>query len=123
LHGYPRYTGDMDIWVKKTEQNYEKIENAFQAFQMPVFDMTIKNFLSTENDVYTFGKTPYSIEILTNLKGLNFDEAYKNHIEKNMKGLHVKMLNIVDLFTSKEAAGRMKDLADIEELKKIKKIT
>ena len=120
LHGYPRYTGDMDIWVNKTEDNYGQILKAFQAFGMPVFDMTLPNFLSNKNDVYTFGKTPYSIEILTNLKGLDFNEAYKNHDEKEMKGLSVKMLNITDLFTSKQAAGRMKDLADIEELKKIK---
>ncbi len=121
LHGYPRYTGDMDIWVNKTEDNYEQIVKAFKAFGMPVFDMTLINFLSNKNDVYIFGKTPYSIEILTNLKGLKFSQAYKNYDEKDMKGLSVKMLNITDLFTSKQASGRMKDLADIEELKKIKK--
>jgi hypothetical protein len=121
LHGYPRYTGDMDIWVSKTSANYLKLVKAFEAFAMPVFDMTLPNFLGSQFDVFTFGKVPYSIEILTDLKGLDFDKAYQNYELKEMKGLSVKMLNLQDLYTSKQASARMKDLADIEELKKIKK--
>ena len=46
LHGYSRTTGDMDIWVERSIENYTKIKKAFQQFGMPVFDMTLENFLS-----------------------------------------------------------------------------
>ena len=63
LHGYSRTTGDMDIWVKKTKENYLKIGRAFRRFGMPLFDMTESNFLSNPAlDVFTFGRVPVSID-------------------------------------------------------------
>ena len=62
IHGYPRTTGDMDLWVKKTKTNYKKIEKAFHQFGMPVFDMTLENFLSDSFDVWMFGVSPIKIE-------------------------------------------------------------
>jgi hypothetical protein len=59
LHGYSRTTGDIDIWVEKKPENYQKIKLAFLEFGMPVFDMTEKNFLEHKNwDVFTFGLPP-----------------------------------------------------------------
>lgn len=56
LHGYARTTGDMDIWVQKTAENYHKLVKAFIEFQMPIFDMTLENFLYNEDvDVFSFG--------------------------------------------------------------------
>lgn len=64
LHGYSRTTGDMDIWVRKTGDNYIKLVKAFNQFQMPVFDMTLENFLNHPSwDVYSFGIPPVSIVI------------------------------------------------------------
>lgn len=76
LHGYVRGTGDMDLWVNKTEANYKKIVKAFNAFGMPVFDMTMDSFMGETSDVWSFGREPVKIEILTNVKGLDFDEAF-----------------------------------------------
>lgn len=65
LHGYTRTTGDLDIWVDRTVENYLRLEKAFQLFGMPVFDMTLPKFLDTVNyNVFTFGRSPVSIEIL-----------------------------------------------------------
>jgi hypothetical protein len=63
LHGYSRTTGDMDIWVERTLENYLKIKKAFHQFGMPVFDMTEDNFLNhPEWDVFTFGVPPVAID-------------------------------------------------------------
>ena len=72
LYGYSRTTGDLDIWVKKSKENYKKLYNAFIKFGMPVFDMTEENFLNhPEWDVFTFGRSPVAIDIMTSVKGLD----------------------------------------------------
>lgn len=62
LHGYERVTADMDIWVRCTKENYNKIASAFSVFGMPTFDMTLDNFLNSEQwDVFRFGRKPVAI--------------------------------------------------------------
>ena len=76
LHGYSRTTGDLDIWINKTKENYLRLENAFRTFGMPVFDMTEENFLNNPDlNVFTFGRPPRSIDIMTAVKGIDFDES------------------------------------------------
>ena len=68
LHGYSRTTGDMDLWVERTKENYLKIKDAFEEFGMPVFDMTEENFLHHPNcDVFTFGIPPVAIDLMIGL--------------------------------------------------------
>jgi hypothetical protein len=122
LNGYVRTTGDMDIWVNKTKENYKKLLNAFLEFGMPVFDMTEKNFLDNPQiDVFTFGRQPSSIEILTQLKGIEFNEAYKSVQVFEESGLKINFLHINQLIKSKKAVGRFKDLDDIDQLTKKRK--
>ena len=119
LHGYVRTTGDMDIWVNKSAENYKKLIEAFFQFRMPVFDMTEANFLHNKNiDVFTFGKPPASIEILTSLKGIEFNEAIAKALVYEDEELKIRFLCFDDLVQSKKAAGRFKDLDDIEQLTK-----
>jgi hypothetical protein len=117
LHGYSRTTGDMDIWVRKTKDNYSKIVRAFRKFGMPVFDMTETNFLSNPNfDVFTFGRVPVSIDIITKLKGLEFEYADQNALDHVVEGLKIRLIHYNDLITTKKAAGRPRDINDIENL-------
>lgn len=120
LHGYPRTTGDMDLWAEKTKENYERIVKAFADFGMPIFDMTIDNFLNNPLiDVFTFGRPPVSIEILTNVKGLTFKDSFKKHVDYQIDNeLSIKLIHYDDLILAKKAAGRPRDLNDIENLKK-----
>jgi predicted nucleotidyltransferase len=118
LHGYVRGTGDMDIWVKKTKENYQKLVKAFHEFRMPLFDMTEKNFLAGEFDVWSFGVSPVKIEIMTAVKGLQFDETFNMVHVYDDNGLKVKFIHINHLIASKKAAGRFKDLDDIDQLSK-----
>lgn len=122
IYGHARVTGDMDIWVERTEANYELLQKAFQHFKMPVFDMTKENFLySQEFDVFRFGRKPVRIDILTKVKGLNFEDCKELSVIYEERGLKINTLHLNHLIEAKKAAGRLKDLDDIEQLLKKRK--
>jgi hypothetical protein len=119
IHGYSRTTGDMDIWVKKNKANYHKLEMAFNQFGMPVFDMTEENFLHhPEWNVFSFGKSPIAIDIMTEVKGLSFDETFSKSKIYDDGGLLVRTLHKNDLIEAKKASKRSKDLDDLENIEK-----
>jgi hypothetical protein len=121
LHGYVRTTGDMDVWVKRTKENYKKIVKAFHEFKMFVYDMSEENFLSNNFDVWMFGVEPVKIKLMTGVKGLEFEEAYKKSQIHDEDGLPVRYLHLNSLIDAKKAANRFKDLEDILQLQKRKK--
>ena len=117
LHGYSRTTGDMDIWVERSKDNYLKLKQAFIQFGMPVFDMTEENFLYHPAwDVFTFGKPPVAIDLMVKLKGLDFDEAFNRSVIFSDEELQVRTIHKNDLIQAKKSAGRNKDLNDLENL-------
>ena len=117
LYGYNRTTGDLDVWVERTEENYHRLEAAFHQFKMPVFDMTIDHFLhAREYDVFTFGVPPVSIDIMLDVKGLHFEEAWHQSEWKSIEGLDVKLIGLQSLIKAKKAAGRHRDLDDISHI-------
>ncbi len=117
LHGYRRVTGDMDIWVNRTKENYSKLTKAFTEFGLPVFDMTENKFLDFETaDVFSFGRPPVSIDIITKLKGVEFNDAFSQALQFEESGLPIRFIHLNNLIQAKKAAGRHKDLDDIEKL-------
>ena len=118
-HGYDRTTGDIDLWVRNTEDNYRKLQNAFRVFGMPTFDMTLENFLNPEKfDVFKFGRNPVRIDILTVCKGLIFEDTFAASSKVVIGKTEVNVIDIQNLLKAKRAAGRHKDLDDIDELTK-----
>jgi hypothetical protein len=116
LHGYGRSTGDMDLWINKTVENYNKLQLVYQDFGAPIF--SIEDFESEKFDVWSIGVEPRKIEILTKVSGLNFNEAFKNRLFLNLENFKVPYIDFEDLMKNKMATGRLKDLLDIEQLKK-----
>ncbi len=114
LHGYPRSTGDMDIWVNRSKINYKNIKTAFLLFGLPV--MPLNDFMSIENEVFSYGKPPYGIDLMTSCKGLVFTESIKDSNIVDIEGLDVTLISYQDLIKAKKAAGRYKDLNDLEHL-------
>jgi hypothetical protein len=114
LHGYPRTTGDLDIWVEKSVSNYNLLKIAFYDFGMPIMDQEI--FLSNEVDVFTYGRPPQAIDLMTECKGLFFENAYKNSKIITVDSINVRLIHYNDLITAKKSAGRHKDLNDLEHL-------
>jgi hypothetical protein len=117
LHGYPRTTGDMDLWVERSLENYRKIQKAFDQFGMPVFDMNEQNFiLHPIWDVFTFGNPPVAIDIMTRLEGLDFTTAFERSVIFEDEDLKIRTIHKNDLIQAKKTAGRSKDLNDLENL-------
>jgi predicted nucleotidyltransferase len=119
LHGYSRTTGDMDVWVEKTLENYNRLEKAFLEFGMPTFDMTPDNFLNNPNfDVFTFGRQPVAIDVITSIKGLEFEVAFEQAKDIEVEDLLIRLIHYNDLIKAKQAAGRPRDIDDIDHLTK-----
>ncbi len=118
LHGYNRTTGDLDIWVKPSKENYDRLLAAFSRFGMSVFDMSLEKFLAPAHyDVFTFGRPPVSIDILTQVNGLAFEAAFdRAEWFEISTSLSVRSLRLSDLLDAKKSTGRPKDLDDLEHL-------
>lgn len=117
MHGYSRTTGDLDLWVEKSAENYARLVQAFHSFGMPVFDMTAHNFLhNPAMDVFTFGRPPVAIDIITQLKGLEFADAFAAATEVEQDGLLVRLIHYQHLLQAKRAAGRPRDQNDLDNL-------
>lgn len=116
-HGYPRTTGDLDIFVEVSKGNYDKLVVAFKDFQMPLFDMTEDSFLhKIDINVYTFGRPPVCIEILKEISGFKFHEIYQNALETVFEEIQMKVIHLKDLRKNKKISGRAKDVNDLENL-------
>ncbi len=117
LNGYRRTTGDMDVWINLTHTNHKNLIKAFLSFGLPTVDITEENFLNnSEIEVFTYGIPPVSIDILKVVKGCIFDEAYKMSSLYEEENLLIRFIHVNTLIQAKKAAGRFKDLDDIERL-------
>ena len=116
LRGYSRSTGDMDIWVNKTVDNFKLIQKAITKFGLPKLAIPKEKFFSDDFDVFSFGKPPYAIEILTAIKGVEFSDAYATSTIEKVDNISVRIIHLNQLIIAKKAAGRNKDLNDIENL-------
>jgi len=116
-HGLPRATGDIDIWVRPTEGNAEKVWAALQAFGAPVFNLTLKD-LSEPGIVFQIGLPPNRIDILTRITGVDFEQAWSERLEIVLDGRTLPVLGRADLIHNKRSTGRPKDLGDVQMLEK-----
>lgn len=117
LHGYHRTTGDLDVWVKPSAENFSKLRHAFANFGLPTDVISEQNFLSPdETDVFRFGRPPVAIDILTRVKGLVFEEAYSLAEFIFVGDIPFRLLHLNHLKEAKRSAGRHKDLDDLEHL-------
>ena len=95
LHGYPRTTGDMDVWVRPSSDNYERLQAAFALFGLPTHAISEAVFLDTTNtDVFAFGRPPMAIDILTKVKGLDFEETFKMAKMINVDGAPLRLIHL-----------------------------
>ena len=118
-HGYPRATMDIDIWVMPSSDNAEAVLRALNRFGSPLRDLT-KSDLLKDDTVFQIGVAPRRIDIVTGATGLRFDDAFAHSIEIDIDGIQVHIPSLDDLIRNKKAAGRMKDLADVEALEALR---
>lgn len=115
VHGHVRATLDIDLWVKPSQDNAGRTWRALQRFRAPLSKMTSGDFAEPEV-LYQIGLPPSRIDIMTSVTGLEFDTAWPNRIMATFGDVDVPVLGLDDMRTAKRAAGRLKDLADLEEL-------
>ena len=114
-HGRPRATGDLDVWVDATPVNGERVVRALSAFGAPMQGITSDDF-ARPAVVFQIGVPPGRIDILTELTGVTFDEAWPERDAGRFGDLTVDFLGRSDFIRNKRATGRAKDLGDIEGL-------
>ncbi len=119
VHGIPRATGDIDIFVEPTPDNARRVMNALISFGAPVAAHGISSgdFVS-QGFVYQIGLPPRRIDILTEISGVTFDEAWSDRVTADVNGLDVPFIGRDAMIRNKIASGRGKDLIDAEELRK-----
>ena len=116
-HGFPRATGDMDIWVKPNGENSKKVYKALAKFGAPINEIR-ENEFSQPGLIFQIGVVPRRIDIITKISGVEFDEADADKIVVNIENLNIPVLSIDLLIKNKMATGREKDLLDAKLLMK-----
>jgi hypothetical protein len=119
-HGYPRATGDIDIWVRAEEINSINIYRALERFGAPVDQITVNDF-ANEGIVFQIGVTPRRIDIITHLDGVSFGEADEDKVIVEVEGLKLPILSFDKLIKNKLSTGRERDELDVKLLQKRKK--
>jgi len=118
LHGVPRFTGDLDVFVRPTAENAERVWNALARFGAPVRTAGVRPAdFATPGIVYQIGLPPARVDVLTAISGVTFDEAWVGREVTDLEGAIVCFIGRESLIRNKEAAGRPKDLADAARLK------
>lgn len=115
LYGYPRATGDMDIWIDINTDNAEKAAKVLKDFGMPQDEVTKELFLEKDK-VVRMGFPPVRIEVITGASGVNFRECYSRRLQVIIDDIPVSFISFNDLKINKKASGRYKDLEDLKHL-------
>lgn len=114
-HGHPRYTKDLDVWVRADVDNARRIIDALDDFGFGGLGLAVEDFVA-DDVVVQLGREPQRIDLLTFVSGVDFDQAYSNRELVLMGDVEVPVIGRAELHRNKLATGRLRDLADIEDL-------
>ncbi|MGB9592500.1 MAG: DUF6036 family nucleotidyltransferase [Anaerolineae bacterium] len=115
LHGYPRYTKDIDIWIEPTPENAANMVKALEQFGFGSLGLKAEDFL-VPDQVIQLGYPPNRIDLLTTASGVDFETCYASRVEVEVDGVTVNFIDLPNLKKNKKAVGRLQDLADLENL-------
>ena len=114
-HGYPRATYDLDVWIAISPANANRVVKALIEFGFSVPELSADLFQQPDK-IVRMGVEPKRIEVMTSISGVEFDECYRERVETMMGDVPVSLINLHYLKINKKASGRLKDLADLEQL-------
>ena len=114
-HGFPRATGDIDLWVRPTAENASRTYRALVAFGAPADRFTEKDFESNDL-ILQIGVPPSRVDVITGIEGVTFDEAWPNRAVIEVEGIEVPVIGRRELLRNKRAVGRPQDRADVSRL-------
>lgn len=118
-HGHHRNTKDLDVWIAVDAENAERIVSALRTFGFSARTVRSSMFRN-KGTVYTFGREPFRVDLLTQPDGVEFDACYARRIDAEIDGVRVPMISLADLLANKLASGRPQDLADVKTLSRQK---
>ncbi|MBA4292960.1 hypothetical protein C0431_08310 [bacterium] len=113
IHGYPRFTSDLDCFFGTAQENCEKLNQVLIEFGFGAIEI---GKLKSKPQVFMLGREPFRIDLLNDIDGVEFDQAFFNSIFADFGGIQLRVISRDDLMRNKRASGRKKDLADLEEL-------
>jgi hypothetical protein len=119
-HTEPRYTKDMDIWTDPSPENAAKVWNALVRFGAPLADLTPAD-LSNPDVVFQIGIEPNRVDILLDVEGLNFQEAWEKRATGTYEDQKIFVLDYESVLHAKKTSGREQDLLDVRRLEAVKK--
>ena len=114
-HGQPRYTGDLDLWLRVTPHNIERVLAALDAFGFGSVGLSAPDFMQPDA-VIQLGYPPGRINLLASTDGVEFDACYARRLDVLVAGVSLPIIGLDDFKTNKRASGRTKDRADLEAL-------
>lgn len=115
IHGYPRYTGDLDVWINPTAENAQKMLQVMEAFGFASMGLTAQDFAESGN-VIQLGYPPFRIDVLTQPDGVTFAECHPNRLVVEYDGVQMSVIGLDDFKKNKLASGRLKDILDLSNL-------
>jgi hypothetical protein len=119
-HARPRTTKDIDIWVEPTPENVERLLQALDDFGFGSLGLQAEDFLAP-NRFVQLGYPPHRVDLLTSLKGVAFEEAWKGRAEDTIGEVKLSFLGVTELIRNKKAVGRPQDQADVAILESFQK--
>jgi len=117
-HGLPRATGDIDLWIKCSDENADRVWAALSRFGAPLDNLSKHDFAKSGN-VVQIGMTPRRIDILTKITGVEYEEAESQAGLINLEGLTIPVISLPHLIKNKSAVGRPQDQADVARLEEL----
>jgi hypothetical protein len=115
VHGVPRATGDLDLWIRPTAENARRVFDALVSFGAPLADLSVED-LHSPDLVYQIGLPPCRIDLLTSISGIDFESAWSGRLRVRVGDLDVACLSREDFVKNKLATGRPRDIADVAML-------
>ena len=115
FYGYPRPTGDMDIWISNTRENAEKVTRVLNDFGFSSPELSAELF-TLEKSIVRMGVPPFKLEIITFIDGVGFEKCFAKKLTAEIDDVEVNLISLEDLKINKKASGRLKDLNDLENL-------
>ena len=118
VHGAPRFTKDLDLWVRPSQENAKRVWAALETFGAPMGSLRVED-LHTPGIVFQMGIAPNRIDLLTSPDGVEFDAAWAHRVESRYGDQPIRILGKAELIQNKRATGRTQDLADLEALRRM----
>jgi len=115
IHGYPRYTADLDIWVSSEKGSAEGLADVVREFGFDLPEVAPELFQKADK-IIRMGYPPDRIELFTTISGVSFDDCFKQRHTLDIDGIPVSFIGLKQLIINKKAAGRHRDLDDVEHL-------